>query len=126
MGLFSKKVEPKKPVPPLSDSIGIGSYLYARYSGDGFFYFGKIVAENKDGVSFHYYDDFVETVSWSDLREVGYCVGNMKAQGNWENRGYFYPCTIQNVNLAANRFIVRYTQDGVIEQAAPKQIRFEG
>lgn len=105
---------------PFSKMINTGDYYYAKYSGDGFFYYAKVEKELDNKYLVKYYDNYQEEVSANDVCEMNFAIQYLKAFANWENKGLYYPCTVNKIH---DMIIVKY-EDGVTEQVKEEQLRF--
>lgn len=101
-----------------------GETVYARFSGDGFFYMADINRISGNAAEVTFFDNYTEVVGLEDLREPLYCLGKMKAQANWEERGNYYPCVIQKIDDSRTHVHVYYPEDGAREMVTFSQLRF--
>lgn len=78
----SPTIVPSQIEIPNAKIINTGDYYYAKYSGDGFFYYAKIekVLDNKYLVK--YYDNFQEEVGTDEVCELHFAIQNLKAFAN--------------------------------------------
>jgi len=100
---------------PMGERCSAGEHVWARWSGDGDFYFAEIISSSSKSARVMYSDASEEDVNKKDIFYL------MEAQnrklisyGNWEGRGPFYLCN--PLNLKEHSIVVQYTQDGVKEE----------
>ncbi|MBN1968419.1 MAG: hypothetical protein JXR48_01585 [Candidatus Delongbacteria bacterium] len=108
---------------PLLDEIVEGSSYYVKYSEDNYYYFAKIdsIIDNSAKVTF--FDGYEDTVLPDSICFVEDAISGMKAEGNWENKGAYYPCKI--LKQEGSQFFVRYDEDGIEESIGFHQLRFK-
>jgi hypothetical protein len=105
---------------PTAKNIHQGGFYYAKYSADGFFYYAKVDSITDQSYRVTYYDDFQQEVAFNEICDIDFAVQNLRAFANWENKGLFYPCSVEKIK---NKITVKY-EDGVTENVREEQLRF--
>ncbi len=110
---------PQEALLPISDPTDC---VYARYSGDGFYYMTTDYQGDGDFLRVTYYDGAQERVRKEDTITLSELNSGYQYFADWERRGDFYPCRMQS--LDADGITVVYDEDGVVEKIHPISLRF--
>ena len=102
--------------------FSVGSTVYAKYSGDQWFYFATVEGLSDDHASVRYFDNIVETLSVNNLHDINYAFDNLAPQANMQNHGHYYPCSIEQRDNES--VTVKYYTNNNTEAVHPEQLRF--
>jgi hypothetical protein len=110
---------PERVIPALENAEP-GSCFFAKYSGDGFFYYARIDESRENKYLVTFYDDYQEEVLSNEICDIPFALQYLTPQANRENQGNFYPCLAYR---KIDQFFARY-EDGVVEEINIEQLRF--
>ena len=92
---------------------------WAKWSGDGNYYFATITDVSGSTVSVRYYDGAEEDLDESDVLNFPQMMNTrLPTYCNWQNKGDFYPC--QLLQIGENGCKVKYEDN--TEEIIPYQL----
>ncbi len=120
-------------VPPLTrpkpkqfvrtENILVNSLCYGRSSTDGRMYFGQISNIQDGYADFLFYDNSREWVPLNCIVTIKDAWEQLKPFGNCQNKGLYYPCTIQK-SAPDGCAIVQYDNNKFIETVSKQALTF--
>ena len=95
--------------------------IFARWAADGYYYPAVIEEVNENQAYIRFLGGTEDWISMDDIVELSDAYATMQLEGDWENRGGYYTCTVTDSSNSS--LTVQYDEDGVVEQVDLNQLR---